>query len=312
MATLVHRPGIIFIAGPTASGKSEVALLLAERIGAEIVSVDSMQVYRGMDIGTAKPSAADRQRVRHHLIDIADITEPFDAAQFVENAQMAVADIRGRGATPIFSGGTGFYFKAFLEGLGQAPPGDPELRARLAMIPREELLAELKRFDPALFDRIDQLNLRRVVRAIEVIRLTGKPFSEQRAPSGKGDESMKGNLFIGLSRPMEDLRQRINFRVDEMFRRGLVPETEQLLKLGLESNPVAMQALGYRQAVEYLRKRLDLNQTVELVKLRTRQFAKRQVTWFRRQAALNWVEIQRSEAADQTAGRLAAMMINSN
>ena len=299
-------PQTIFIAGPTASGKSEVALLLAERIGAEIVSVDSMQVYRGMDIGTAKPSAADRQRVRHHLIDIADITESFDAAQFVENAQMAVADIRARGAMPIFCGGTGFYFKAFLEGLGQAPPGDPELRARLALIPREELLAELKRSDPVLFDRIDQRNPRRVIRAIEVIRLTGKPFSEQRAPSRKGNEV--GNLFIGLSRPIEDLRRRINFRVDEMFRRGLVAETEQLLKRGLETNPVAMQALGYRQAVEYLRKRLDLNQTIELVKLRSRQFAKRQLTWFRRQAALDWLETEPSESAEKTADRLRAMI----
>src|SRR5882672_4187614 len=139
------RPETIFIAGPTASGKSEVALLLAEQIGGEIISVDSMQVYRGMDIGTAKPSAADHRRVRHHLIDIADITESFDAAQFVEHAKRAVDDIRARGGTPIFCGGTGFYFKAFLEGLGEAPPGDPELRARLALMAPEELLAELER-----------------------------------------------------------------------------------------------------------------------------------------------------------------------
>jgi tRNA dimethylallyltransferase len=306
MATLVHRPEIILVAGPTASGKSEVALLLAEQIGGEIVSVDSMQVYRGMDIGTAKPSAADRRRVRHHLIDIADITESFDAAQFVENAERAVDDIRARGATPILCGGTGFYFKAFLEGLGEAPPGDPELRARLAMIPREKLLEELEGSDPALFSRIDRHNLRRVIRAIEVIRLTGKAFSEQRAPARKSGDI--GHLFIGLSRSIEDLRDRINSRVDEMFKRGLVAETEHLLKHGLEANPVAMQALGYRQVVEHLRQGVDLNETIGLVKLRTRQFAKRQLTWFRRQAALTWLEIAREEPAEQTADRLRALI----
>src|SRR4051812_41200252 len=166
----------VFIAGPTAVGKSEIALAVAEKIGGEIISVDSMQVYRGLDIGTAKPSAAERARVRHHLIDVVDITEPFDAAQFVRLATAAVAEIQSRGRVPIFCGGTGLYFKAFLEGLGDAPPADEALRAQLETVPLPELLAELTEKDPVTYEKIDRQNPRRVIRAVEVIRLTGKKF----------------------------------------------------------------------------------------------------------------------------------------
>src|SRR5215472_1992673 len=173
----LHSP--LLLAGPTAVGKSEVALLLAERLGGEIISVDSMQVYRGMDIGTAKPSASDRSRVPHHLLDIVDITQPFDAAQFVKLATQAVLDIHKRGRTPIFCGGTGLYFKAFLEGLGDATPADEKLRAELEKTPLENLLEELRERDPSTFEKIDRQNPRRIIRAVEVIRLTGKKFSEQ-------------------------------------------------------------------------------------------------------------------------------------
>ncbi len=171
----------IFLVGPTASGKSAVALALAEKVGGEIISVDSMQVYRGLDIGTAKPSAEERARVPHHLIDIVELTEPFDAARFVELARRAEADIRARQRVPIFCGGTGLYFKAYLEGLGSAPPSDSKLRAELEATPLHELLHELSQRDPVTYERIDRQNPRRVIRALEVIRLTGKPFSEQRA-----------------------------------------------------------------------------------------------------------------------------------
>ena len=179
-SSILH-PRPLLLAGPTAVGKSEIALLLAEKLGGEIISVDSMQVYRGLDIGTAKPSPAARARVPHHLIDVVDLTEPFDAAQFLRLAHRAVADIQGRGRLPILCGGTGLYFKAFLEGLGQAPPADAALRAALEATPLPELLRELAERDPATYERIDRQNPRRVIRAIEVIRLTGKPFSAQRA-----------------------------------------------------------------------------------------------------------------------------------
>ncbi len=171
----------VFLAGPTAVGKSAVAFALAEKFGGEIISVDSMQVYRGLDIGTAKPSPAERAHVPHHLIDVCDLHEAFDAAQFIRLAQKAVAEIQSRDKTPIFCGGTGLYFKAFLDGLGEAPATDAKLRAELEAAPLEKLLEELRERDPATFEKIDRQNPRRVIRAVEVIRLTGKKFSEQRA-----------------------------------------------------------------------------------------------------------------------------------
>jgi tRNA dimethylallyltransferase len=285
------HPRPIFLAGPTAVGKSEIALRLAEKIGGEIISADSMQVYRGLDIGTAKPSPAERARVPHHLIDVCDLNEAFDAAQFVRRAEKAVAEIGARGRTPVFCGGTGLYFKAFLEGLGEAPATDATLRAELTATPLETLLAELRQRDPLTFEKIDQKNPRRVIRAVEVIRLTGKPFSAQRADwKGEGGRRKAENYFCFTRQP-DDLHQRINARVDEMFRRGLVAETEQLLQRGLAENIFAMQAIGYRQVVEHLRGERPLAETVELVKSRTRQFAKRQLTWFRRHGNCARVEL---------------------
>ncbi len=285
----------IFLAGPTAVGKSAVALELAERLHGEIISVDSMQVYRGMDIGTAKPSAAERARIPHHLIDIADLNQPFDAAQFVRLAGAAANDIQARRRTPIFCGGTGLYFKAYLDGLGPAPPSNAALRAELSAKPMPDLLKELEQSDPVTFQKIDRQNPRRIIRAIEVIRLTGKPFSAQRADWAAPADATR--QCFGLARPSGELVERIHRRVDEMFRRGLVAETEFLLSQGLAQNATALQALGYRQVVEYLRGSRNLPETIELVKIRTRQFAKRQLTWFRRQMRLQWLTFPAGETA---------------
>ncbi|HEX4349336.1 MAG TPA: tRNA (adenosine(37)-N6)-dimethylallyltransferase MiaA [Verrucomicrobiae bacterium] len=300
-SSILH-PHCIFIAGPTAVGKSAVALALAEKIGGEIISVDSMQVYRGLDIGTAKPTATERARVPHHLIDVCDLREAFDAAQFVRLAQKAVAEIQARGRTPIFCGGTGLYFKAFLEGLGEAPPADEKLRAELETLPLETLLDELRARDPATFEKIDRQNPRRVIRAVEVIRLTGKKFSEQRAEwkSASSNTSHPASRIICFARSSGDLQKRINARVDEMFSRGLVEETRHLLKHGLDENKFAMQAIGYRQVVEHLRSERGLAETIELVKVRTRQFAKRQLTWFRRHGNCHWIVLPPGEALDET------------
>jgi len=291
----------IFIAGPTAIGKSEIALLLAEKIGGEIISTDSMQVYRGLDIGTAKPSPAERARVPHHLIDICDLTENFDAAQFIRHAQKAVEEISARNKTPIFCGGTGLYFKAFLSGLGEAPATNPGLRAELEAASFESLLRELRERDPAAYAQIDKQNPRRVIRAVEVVRLTGKKFSEQRAEWKAESGKRKAEKFFCVSRTSEDLHARINGRVDEMFRRGLVAETERLLKHGLAENKTAMQAIGYRQVAEHLRGERPLAETVELVKSRTRQFAKRQLTWFRRHGNCEWIELLPEEPPEKIA-----------
>ena len=297
----------IFISGPTAVGKSEIALRLAEKIGGEIISVDSMQVYRGMDIGTSKPSPEERSRIPHHLLDVCELSESFDAARFCRLAGQAVVEIESRNHVPIFCGGTGLYYRAFLEGLGDAPPANPTLRIELEKLPTEALLLELEKADPATFARIDRQNRRRLIRAVEVLRLTGKPFSIQRAIWTPTPPS--GAAFFALKRTTADLQTRINHRVDRMFARGLVEETRQLLARGLDKNPTALQALGYRQVVEMLQTGRPLAETIELVKIRTRQFAKRQMTWFRRQAGMQWIELSPGTAASEVAGRILSLGI---
>ena len=307
MFCLMTTPRSIFLVGPTASGKSAVALALAEKLSGEIITVDSMQVYRGLDIGTAKPSAAERARVQHHLIGVVELTEAFDAAKFVELARRVEADVRARGHVPIFCGGTGLYFKAYLQGLGDAPPSDAKLRAELEAMPLDELLAELQQGDPVTYERIDRQNPRRVVRALEVIRLTGQPFSEQRADWPRlSTINRQPSTLLGLQRSSDDLYSRINTRVDEMFARGLVEETRALLKHGLERNQTAMQAIGYRQVVEQLRGERSLAETIELVKSKTRQFAKRQMTWFRHQLSVSWISADANEDARAAGERIMA------
>ncbi len=298
------------MAGPTAVGKSEIALLLAEKIGGEIISADSMQVYRGLDIGTAKPNSEERKKIPHHLVDICELTENFDAAQFIRLAQKAVGEIQARNKIPIFCGGTGLYFKAFLSGLGEAPGTNPELRAQLESSSFESLLRELRERDPAAYGKIDRQNPRRVIRAVEVIRLTGKKFSEQRAEWKERSKLPEKKNFYCFTRQPADLHARINSRVDEMFRRGLVAETEQLLKRGLEQNKTAMQAIGYRQVAEHLRGERDLVETIELVKSRTRQFAKRQLTWFRRQLAAEWIELQPGEPPGKCLEKISHRLVS--
>jgi tRNA dimethylallyltransferase len=311
----------IFIAGPTAVGKSEIALLLAGKIGGEIISADSMQVYRGLDIGTAKPSSVERARVPHHLIDICDLTENFDAAQFIRHAQKAVEEIHARDRVPIFCGGTGLYFKAFLSGLGEAPGTNPELRAELEAASFEALLHELRDRDPAAYEKIDKQNPRRVIRAVEVIRLTGKKFSEQRAewkvgssrcddlgdrPQGPAQRAVP-TMFCFTRLPAV-MHARINARVDAMFARGLVEETRTLLQHGLAENKTAMQAIGYRQVVEYLCDERSLTETIELVKSRTRQFAKRQLTWFRRHGNMKWIELKPEESVEKSLQEICSVI----
>lgn len=291
-------PGAIHIAGPTASGKSAVALLVAERVGGEIISVDSMQVYRGLNIGTAKPSAQERARIPHHLVDVAEIHETFDTARFLALARMAESGIRSRGRTPVFCGGTGLYFNALVSGIGAAPAPNPVMRAELEALPLPALLDELAKRDPEVFAQIDRANPRRVVRAVEIVRMTGRPVSEQRAEWKEG--AAAGHWF-GLVRDRTDLNARIHERVDEMFADGLVDETRTLLGNGLENNRTATQAIGYRQVVEYLRGARDLRSTIELVQQKTRQYAKRQMTWFRRQLKIEWIEVSAQTQSEQVA-----------
>lgn len=297
------NPPPIFLAGPTASGKTAVSLLLAEKLGGQIISVDSMQVYQGLDIGTAKPSLAERARVPHHLVDVVSLSDSFDAAAFVREAKAALGQVERAGERPIYCGGTGLYFKALAAGLGTAPPRSATLRAELETLPLEALLAELEQSDPETWHTIDRQNPRRVIRAVEAIRLSGRKFSEQRS-----DWTQPANgLWIGLERDRADLRTRIGTRVDAMFAAGLVAETQRLLQQGLRENPTALQALGYRQVVEHLDGLRSLSETIELVKIKTRQFAKRQMTWFKRQLQLTWLKVEPDESPELTAMRIAEL-----
>lgn len=273
----------IYITGTTASGKSALALEVAKRLGGEIISVDSMQVYRGLDIGTDKISLKIRESIPHYLIDIREIEEQFDAASFITEASSAVKKIQSCGKIPIFCGGTGMYFKIWLEGLASVPPPSDKIRERLSSLSLEELQKILLQKDPASAQKIDLKNRRRLERALEIFLITGKSASLKNI-SWKGYESdTKPFLFI-LQREKEELIRRINLRVERMFEQGLVEETCFLLKQGLEKNKTAMQAIGYRQIAAYLRGEIkSLSEAKEEIKIRTRQFAKRQRTWFRGQ-----------------------------
>jgi tRNA dimethylallyltransferase len=290
----------IYLAGPTASGKSAVALELAQRIGGEIISVDSMQVYRGLDIGTAKPSTEECQRVPHHLIDVVNLSESFDAAQFVRLAQSAEAGIRAKGLRPVFCGGTGLYFNALIGGLTANVPPDRGTRAELENTPLPRLLEELYARDPGTFAKIDRNNSRRVIRALELLR-----SGEMDRRSNWNKRKQAGRWF-GMERDRSDLHARIDQRVEEMFRRGLLDETKALIERGLRTNRTAMQAIGYRQVIEHLDGLRDLPSTIALVKQKTRQYAKRQLTWFRHQLDLHWLHVPPEESAAAIARKIAA------
>ena len=295
----------VFLVGPTAVGKSAVALELARLIDAEIVSADSMQVYRGMDIGTAKPTAAERALVPHHLIDVCEVGEVFDAKRYVEMASRAIDGIQARGRNALVVGGTGLYVRALRHGLFEGPPRSQALRERLEKISAVELFEELERLDPATAQRIDRHNPRRLVRALEVFHQTGKPISELQKEWGpeEGNRASASPGFM-LNRDRKDLNSRIETRIDQQVTSGWVEEVRQLLESGLEKNATAMQAAGYRELVAHLRGDRPLAEAVALIKIRTRQLAKRQLTWFRRETQLHWLEIGREELPSTTTKRI--------
>lgn len=288
MSTL---PRPIFLAGPTAVGKSDLAMQLAGETSGEIISADSMQVYRGLDVGTAKPSPQKRSLIPHHLIDVAELCQTFDAGQFVKRATQAVREIKQRQNLPIFCGGTGLYLKAYREGLDKLPPCNPALRSELEQTPPEKLLKELCRKDPLLFAQIDPKNLRRVIRALEIIRQTRRPASAQRQLWEIKSTISPLVPLVVLFRPTASLRKRIHQRVDIMFQAGLVEETKTLLKCGIRENLVVSRALGYRQVLHHLENQTPLSETIALVKTKTWQFARRQLTWFRKQKHTIWLDL---------------------
>jgi tRNA dimethylallyltransferase len=286
-----RRP-LVVVLGPTGVGKSAAAIELALLFGGEIINADSMQVYRGFDIGTAKPSPEDRQRVPHHLLDIVEPTVQFTAADFAARAAAAIRLIRERGRLPFVVGGTGLYLRSLVEGLFAGPGRDPLVRARLEDEARtsglDSLRKELERVDPVSAGRIGQRDKVRIVRALEVYALTGRPISEHFAGTAPPDEG-RLPVKIGLSLDRPALYGKIEERVDRMFQNGLVEEVRRLLVEGLPESAPPFRALGYKHVVRCVKGEIPVAEAARLTKLDTRHFAKRQMTWFRKMAGVTWL-----------------------
>jgi len=272
---------IVVLSGPTASGKSALALALAREFPFEIVNADSLQVYRYFDIGTAKPTAAERSEVPHHLIDVADPGEPYDAGRYVRDAERAIGEIRTRGKIPMLVGGTGMYIRALLRGLDPLP-SDPRVREELSRRWEAEggaaLHAELARIDPGMSAKVHPSDRHRVLRALEIAAVAGVPPSRARAAWSSGD-ARHGCLFLALWPDREALYRGIDARTEVMFRHGLLEEVRGLLARGFDRTLKPMMALGYRHAAAHLLDGVPLSETIEAVKRDTRRYAKRQVTW---------------------------------
>lgn len=302
----------LVILGPTASGKSSLAMALATSnagrdVGIELLSIDAMQVYRGMDIGTAKPTVSEQDLVRHHLIDLVDATQAFTVAQFQIAYQHAVDDITSRGGRALLVGGTGLYVRAVVDGL--TLPGQwPEIRARLddelVTLGPEALHQRLCQLDPTAGSKMEPSNSRRITRALEVCEGSGRPFSS----FGPGVDTYPASEVqqVALRWPRDVLARRIEERVRVMIERGLQAEVENLLTQGL--SPTAMQALGYKEMIEHIEGRMSLEEVIATIVVKTRQFAVRQERWFRRDPRINWFDIESdpvTEVAPQLIGLLA-------
>lgn len=299
-----------FLAGPTACGKSDVALELAERLRAEhhrdveIVSLDSMTLYRRMDVGTAKPSDADQRRVPHHLFDILEPSQEFSVAEYLIAAERACREIVARGGTPLFVGGTGLYLRSLLRGVFEGPPANDELRQRLeseaARDGADVLFQRLQQLDSVTAKRLHPNDLRRVVRALEVFELTGQPLSAQHREEPLPTDQRPANVFW-LSPPRDWLYERINVRVERMLAAGWIEEVRSLLSEPQPLSLTAGQALGYKELIEHLRGERTLADATTTIQMRTRQFAKRQHTWFRNLEECRAIAITGCESASEIA-----------
>lgn len=290
------------LTGPTASGKTSLSLRLAKAHDCEIVCMDSMQLYRGMDIGTAKPTEAEKAQAVHHMIDVADPTEDFSVARYQEMAEACIADIHARGHRALLVGGTGLYLRALRQkmSMGEAA-ADEQLRAELQEIAdreggREVLHERLRQVDPKTAERLHVNDVRRVIRALEVYQLTGRPFSQQEQIQ---EESRFSYRVASLTMDRAILYQRIEQRVDDMMAQGLAQEVAHLLSGGIPADAKAMKAIGYKELIPYCQGQCTLEEAVYALKLNTRHYAKRQLTWMRREENVCWVDALSPDAYAQ-------------
>jgi len=311
MTETSNKLPIIQLAGPTGVGKTALSLELASRLSSEIVNADSMQVYRFMDIGTAKPTAGERTRVPHHLLDVVDPDEPFDAAAYAELAHEIIADLHFRGKIPLVVGGTGFYMKVLTRGICQGPVVDPAVRRDLKRRVETEglasLHAELKSVDAVLGASLHPHDRQRILRALEVFQSTGRPLSEWQASHGF-EQSLYPTVKLFLHRDRQELYRRIDRRVIEMMDSGFLEEVRMLLRMGYGPELKPMQSLGYRQLVLHLVSGLPLEEAVERIQRETRRYAKRQLTWFRGDPEFHWMDADDATAvAEWVENRLSDM-----
>lgn len=298
---------LILVLGVTASGKGRAAFELAQILDAEIVSVDSMKVYRRMDIGTAKPPEEVRRRVRYHMIDVVEPSESFSVGLYLDGALAALEEIRGRGKNAIAVGGTALYIKALLYGLFEGPGRDEDIRAELQARGEAEgwapLHAELRAIDPEAADRINPNDAKRIVRALEVYRLTGRPISSYQRQF-EAEKPARDWVLIGLRRKKEIESRRINARVRKMIELGLVDEVRSLLT---EETPLSEQArcaIGYAEMIEHLEGRMELADAIERIKINTRRLAKGQRTWFKTFRGVNWIDVGDEESDESISRRV--------
>ncbi len=304
---------LLVILGPTAVGKSKIAISLAERINGEIISADSMQLYQGMDIGTAKPSLREQQLIPHHLIDLLKPDEPFNVFEYAKKAERIIRDIHRRKRVPILVGGSGLYIRAVVDSLFESPEIDlSKKRAflkRIKGVSTEKLYSELKKVDQKASQKIHSHDRRRIKRALEVFYATGIPISvlHQRKPARPFQ-----TLIIGINRERKELYKRINERVKAIFAKGFIDEVKALLEKGYDENLNSMQAIGYKETITHLKGKRTLEETIELVKRNTRRFAKRQLSWFRKDKRIKWIVMSNKEAPQEVVAKIESLLRKSH
>lgn len=304
-----HKPNVIVIVGPTCSGKTNLSLKLSEFIPSEIISADSRQIFKYLDIGTAKPSKAALQKVPHHLIDFLDPSENYDVSLFEKDAEQIIDHIHKENKTPIVVGGSGLYIKALIDGIFDSADKDAEIREELNKIRNERgiefLFEELKKVDPESANKMLPQNWKRVMRALEVYQMTGEPIWKHHQK-----QELKSVKYIfsqfGLNWDRKILYENIDERVDEMITSGFVDEVKNILNNGYDKNINSLNTVGYKEIIQYLNGKLTFEKTIELIKRNSRHYAKRQLTWFKKDERIHWFDIDDSNDLDRIAQKIVA------